>query len=70
METQWTRHRMRESSMTSLMDEHITDGNISYSLMNRLKARIERRVGKTRYRGPSERRYFEQSAEPPLTPAA
>jgi hypothetical protein len=66
MGTHWTKHRIEETNISPLVE----DDNISLALMNRLKARIERRVGKSRYRGPSERRYWDQTAEPPLTPAA
>ncbi len=66
METQWMKHRLEESDFTPLNE----DSTVSSALMNRLKARIERRVGKTRYRGPSERRYWDQTVESPLTPAA
>jgi hypothetical protein len=61
----WAKQRLEETDIAPMMED-----NISLALMNRLKARIDRRVGKTRYRGPSERRFWDQAAEPPLTPAA
>ena len=61
----WVKQRLEETDIAPMMND-----NVSLALMNRLKARIDRRVGKTRYRGPSERRFWDQTAEPPLTPAA
>lgn len=65
METPWTKHRIETTNLVVLMQD-----NVSHALMNRLKARIERRAGKTRYRGPFVERFLDAAAPPPLTPAA
>lgn len=67
METNWNKHLFDTINITALEDD---DDTISLALMERLKARIQRRAGKTRYRTPSERTYGGQNTDAPLTPAA